>query len=231
GRLCAVVIVHPFGFPARAEPFRARGLMVVEDCAQAIGAADGDRPVGSRGEIAIFSFSPTKIITCGGPGGALTSSQAALIHRARDLAIHDEREDARSRVNGLMGDLHAAIAGVQVGRLREFRTRRDVIAARYDEAFQSSRLERVTALPSTRPIVYRYIVRTSDAMSLIARLEERGITARRPVFSPLHRMVAASGTFPGTEEAHRELVSLPIYPALGDDEVETIIEEVRECLP
>ncbi len=231
GRLCAAVIVHPFGLPAPPEPFRARGLMVIEDCAQAIGAADGDRPVGSRSEAAIFSFSPTKIITCGGPGGALTSPQGALIRRARDLAIHDEREDVRSRVNGLMGDLHAAIAGVQVGRLREFRARRDVIAARYDEAFRSSGLERVTALPSTRPIVYRYIVRTSDAMSLINRLEERGITARRPVFSPLHRMAAASGEFPGTEEAHRTLVSLPIYPALSDEEVETIIEEVHECLP
>lgn len=230
-RLCAIVLVHPFGLPARLEPFRARGLLVIEDCAQAIGAVDRDRPIGSRGEAAVFSFAPTKVITCGGPGGALTSPQAALIHRARDLAIHDEREDVRPRVNGLMGDLHAAIAGVQVGRLREFRARRDVIATRYDEAFRSSGLERVTALPSTRSIVYRYIVRTPDAGALISRLEGRGITARRPVFSPLHKMAEASGEFPGTEQAHRELVSLPIYPALGDEEVETIIDEVHGCLP
>jgi perosamine synthetase len=229
-RLRAVVLVHPFGLPARIEPFRARGLLVVEDCAQALGAVDRGRPVGARGDAAVFSFGPTKVITCGGPGGALAAPGAAVVRRARDLASHDEKEADRLRVNGLMGDLHAAIAGVQIGRLREFRDRRAAIAARYDESFAPYRLERPLPAPDVRPIVYRYLVRISQAQSLIDRLQQGGVIARRPVFSPLHRLAGSRGAFPEAEAAFRELVSLPIFPALGDGEVDRVIEEVVRCL-
>jgi dTDP-4-amino-4,6-dideoxygalactose transaminase len=229
-QLRAVVLVHPFGMPARVEPFRARGLLVIEDCAQALGAVDRNRPVGARGDAATFSFGPTKIITCGGPGGALVSPRAALVHAARDLATDDEKETDRARVNGLMGDLHAAIAGVQIGRLREFRNRRASIASRYDDAFGTIGLERPAPSPESRPIAYRYLVRVPQAQSLIDRLQQRGVIARRPVFIPLHRLAGVRGTFPETEAAFTELVSLPIFPELSDGEVDRVIQEVARCL-
>ncbi len=230
-RLRGVVLVHPFGIPARVEPLRARGLLVVEDCAQALGAGDRGRPVGSRGDAAVLSLAPTKVITCGGPGGALASPRADIVRRARDLASHDGRETDAPRVNALMGDLHAAIANVQVDRLREFRDRRDAIAARYDEAFAACGLKRPAAPPGSRPMVYRYLIRTPDSSRLLDRLAARGVMARRPVLIPLHSLIGATGSFPATDDAHREIVSLPIYPALGSGEISTVIEEVLRCRP
>ncbi|HKN46483.1 MAG TPA: DegT/DnrJ/EryC1/StrS aminotransferase family protein, partial [Candidatus Polarisedimenticolia bacterium] len=229
--LRAAILVHPFGLPARPEPFRSRGLLVVEDCAQALGASDRGRPVGCRGDVAVFSFAPTKMITCGGPGGALASPQAGLVRAVRDLASHDETEDGRPRLNGLMGDLHAAIGATQLERLPEFGDRRARIAALYDEAFDSLPFERPQPDEGARPIAYRYIVRVKGADRFLERLNARGIMARRPVHRPLHRLIGLDQPFPSADAAQKELLSLPIYPAQGDSEVARVIEEVLRCRP
>lgn len=226
----AVILVHPFGMPARTDPFRARGLRVVEDCAQALGATDRGAPVGARGDAAVFSLAPTKVVTCGGPGGGLAAPRGAVVLAARDLAGHDEKEDDRPRVNGLMGDLHAAIGAVQIGRLDEFRRRREAIAARYDAAFADLPLGRPSPPPDSRPIAYRYLARAPRAERLIEALNRRGIMARRPVFLPLHRALRLAEAFPETDRAHAELVSLPIHPAMTDAEVDRVVAEVRRCL-
>ncbi|HEU4403606.1 MAG TPA: DegT/DnrJ/EryC1/StrS aminotransferase family protein, partial [Candidatus Polarisedimenticolia bacterium] len=227
----AAVVVHPFGVPVRLEPFRARGLVVIEDCAQALGASDRGRPVGARGEAAVFSFAPTKIVTCGGPGGGLASPRAALVRAARDLATHDEKSDDAARVNGLMGDLQAAIGVAQIGRLKEFVDRRAAIAARYDSAFAALPVRRPPVPEGARPVVFRYLLRLQGAGRLIESLNRCGVAARRPVFLPLHRLTGAAGAFPASEAAHAELVSLPIHPSLSDAEVERVIDEVKRCRP
>jgi len=230
GRARAAVLVHPFGLPVRLEPFRARGLLIVEDCAQAVGAHDRGQPVGSRGDAAVFSFAPTKIVTCGGPGGGLVSPRRATVEEARDRAQHDGNDDDRPRTNGLMGDLHAAIASAQMARLAEFRDRRLSIARLYDEAFARLGLARLSPPEGAQPIVYRYVVRVEEASRLIDALNRRGIGARHPIHRPLHRLAGAEGAFPHTERAHRSLVSLPLYPALSDTEVGRVITEVGRCL-
>ena len=230
GRALAAVLVHPFGLPVRLEPFRARGLLVVEDCAQAVGAVDRGAPVGSRGDAAVFSFAPTKVVTCGGPGGGLASPKRAVVEEARDRAQHDGKDDDRLRTNGLMGDLHAAIASAQMARLAEFLDRRFSIARLYDEAFARLGLARLRPPEGAEPIVYRYVVRWPEATRLIEALNRRGIGARHPVYRPLHRLAGAEGAFPHTERAHRTLVSLPLYPALSDTEIGRVITEVGRCL-
>ncbi|OLC54092.1 MAG: hypothetical protein AUH92_04745 [Acidobacteria bacterium 13_1_40CM_4_69_4] len=227
--LRAAIVVHPFGVPARIEPLRARGLLVIEDCAQALGARDRDEPVGSCGDAAVFSFAPTKVVTCGGPGGGLASSRAGLVDEVRDLAGHDEKDDARPRWNALMGDLQAAILSVQLSRLREFRDRRAAIARLYDEALAP--LDGLRPPPQgSDPTVYRYLVRVHDAERLLEALNLKGITARRPVFRPLHRLMGLDGDFPRSDRAQQEIVSLPLYPALTDGEAERVAAEVRRCL-
>jgi dTDP-4-amino-4,6-dideoxygalactose transaminase len=227
GALRAVVLVHPYGLAAPVEPFRNRGLLVIEDCAQALGTVDRGRPVGSRGDAAVFSFAPTKVITCGGPGGAVAAPQAAVVAAARNTATHDEKDDDALRLNGLMGDLHAAIATVQLERLREFRDRRAAIAARYDEALAPLPFDRVEARPDTQPMVYRYLLRVPGSEELLTHLNDRGVMARRPVYVPLHHLLGLRSPFPATERVHSELVSLPISPALIEEEVDRVIEEVR----
>ena len=230
GTVGAAIVVHPFGSPVGIEPFRARGIRVIEDCAQSIGAAIAGGPVGSRGDLAVFSFAPTKPLTCGGPGGGVASSSAAHLAGVADLASHDERTEDRPRVNGLMGDLHAAILRVQLERLPELRERRAAIAGRYDEALAPLGISRPASPPGAEPLVYRYCVRLQDADRCLDELNRRGIAARRPVHRPLHRLIGLDEPFPHADRAQQEMVSLPLYPALSDREVERVIEEVRQCL-
>ena len=229
--LAAVVAVHPFGHPAATEDLRIGGARLIEDCAQSPGASVAGEPVGARGDAAIFSFGPTKLVTCGGPGGALTSPSASLVSRARDLATHDERDDHRLRLNALMGDLHAAIACVQVGRLAELAARRASIVRRYDEAFTDIPWARPRPIRGARPVDYRYLLRVPrGAEAILARLQSRGLGARRPVWRPLHQICPGSRPCPGADTAHDQWISLPLFPTMSEGDVERVILEVRRCL-
>jgi dTDP-4-amino-4,6-dideoxygalactose transaminase len=226
----AMIVVHPFGLPLSIEPYRRQGRMVLEDCAQSPGARLDGRPVGAAGEAAIFSFGPTKLLTCGGPGGGLASPDPAVVRSARDLAGHDEKEDDRPRVNGLMGDLHAAVAAVQIGRLPLVVTRRRAIVERYDAAFEGMGLRPRTA-PRAQPVFYRYLLGLPGrAGAILDRLRRAGIQARAPVHRPLHRLVSGSPACPGADEAQSRWISLPLSAAFSSAEVDRVIGEVTACL-
>src|SRR5439155_1435232 len=185
--------------PVPLEPYRELGILVVEDCAQAIGARDRGSPVGARGDAAVFSFAPTKVLTCGGPGGGVASPRAATVDEVRDLAGHDEKDDDRQRNNGLMGDLHASVAAVQMERLKEFLDRRRALARLYDERLLPLGLERpasscwrarrpgASSNPPCSPSSRRSVSRRSCGCSpsaaalSIDRTRARGTLDRHPV--------------------------------------------------
>ena len=226
----AVVVVHPFGMPAPVDPYRAAGRLVIEDCAQSPGARLALRPVGASGDAAVFSLGPTKLLTCGGPGGGIASGDPAIVRAARDLAGHDEKDDAAPRLNGLLGDLHAAIAAVQIGRLTEIVARRRAIAERYDAVFGAPSL-RPRLAAGARPVFHRYLLAAPGrASAFIDALVRRGIQARPPVHRPLHRLLKGSTACPGADEAHARWVSLPLSAAFTETEVDRVIEEVAACL-
>ena len=229
GRLRAVVVVHPFGNPSPVDPLRVGGAFMIEDCAQSPGARLLGAPVGAAGDAAVFSFGPTKLLTCGGPGGVLASPSARIVHTARDLAGHDEKEDDGARVNGLMGDLHAAVAGAQIGRLRELVARRRAIAERFDNALVATPSSRPALPAGGQPVFYRYLLAVGDAGGTLDRLQARGVMARRPVFKPLHRLLAGGDPCPRADAAWERWISLPLFPAMSDAEVDQVIEEVLRC--
>src|SRR3990170_697834 len=121
-RTRGVVVVHAFGLAADVDAFLALGVPVVEDCAQALGAEAGGRPVGARGAAAVGSFYATKLLTTG-EGGAV-AGPAGRVARARDARDYDEREDLRPRFNYKMTDLQAALGRAQLRRLDAFIARR-----------------------------------------------------------------------------------------------------------
>ena len=226
----AAIVVHPFGMPVAVDPYRAAGRVIVEDCAQSPGARREGRPVGGAGEAAVFSFSPTKLLTCGGPGGGLASPDPAVVRGARDLAGHDEKEDDRPRLNGLMGDLHAAIAAAQIGRLPVVVARRRAIVEQYDAAFEGRAL-RPRLQRQAQPVFYRYLLGLPGRASwALDRLLRAGIQARSPVHRPLHRLVAGAPACPGADEAHGRWISLPLSAAFTSAEVDRVIGEVTGCL-
>jgi len=221
----ALVAPHMCGLPAPVEELRRLGVALVEDCAQCLGTAYRGRPVGGWGEVAVLSFYATKVLTTG-YGGMLLADGPALLREARDLIDYDEREEYRLRLHPPFSELQGALGLVQAERLEEFVRRRRAIAERYSEAFAGLPVK----LPGGEGHMYfRYVLRLEGpGEPLVAWLAERGIEAKRPVYRPLHRYLGLAGEeFPASEWLHEHVVSLPIYPRLGEAEVERVIEGVR----
>ena len=210
----AVLLPHLFG---KSAVIPEGSAPVIEDLAQSIGNGTG-----RAGIMAIASFYATKMLTTG-EGGMVFTDDDALAEAVRDLRDYDKRGDGRMRFNYKMTDIQAAIGRVQLGRLDGFITRRREIAARYTDAFWGLPL----ALPSGEGhAYYRYAVRTQDADAFIASLYAGGVDAKGPVHPP--GPLAAELT--GAASAFAEFVSIPLYPAMTDEEVQEVIAAVRDAL-
>lgn len=225
----AVIVPHLFGFPAPAHSIEAElGIPVVEDCAQCIGATIDGKKVGSLSSIAIFSFYATKVIGAG-EGGLVTTTDAAVARRLQDLREYDHRNVWEPRSNSKCSDVHAAIARVQLSRLEAFVRRRRGIAERFTEKLTENKLCEPFPVnkPNVEPMYFRYILRTrSRARTMVMNyFHDCGIACARPVFKPFHHY-GKGRKLPATDRLFRELLSIPIYPALTDEqccEIETAL--------
>ena len=161
----------------------------------------------------------------------MAAPSVAPVRTARDLARHDENADDRPRLNGLMGDLHAAIAAAQIGRLSELAARRRAVTRRYDQAFEGLACAPRRPEPGTQPVPWRYLVAVpGGASGAIGALQARGVVARAPVWRPLHLLVPGTEPCPGADRAHETLVSLPLSASFGEPEIRQVIQAVRACL-
>ena len=229
GRTKAIILPHAFGLTAGVEAFLAMGVPVIEDCAQAIGALDAGRPVGSRGALAVFSFYATKMLTTG-EGGMVTAGDPALLARVRDLREYDERADLAPRFNWKLTDLQAALGRSQLARLGEFIQRRRVIAAAYCRALAGSACKPPPDDAGGRHVYHRFVIAVPRPLDpLIKRLETGGVQCRRPVFRPLHRAVGL-GEYPAAERLWERSLSIPCYPSLTDADVGRVAEAVSSAL-
>jgi dTDP-4-amino-4,6-dideoxygalactose transaminase len=226
-RTKALIVVHSFGLPAELCALKSLGVPLLEDGAQALGATYRGRPIGSIGEIGTLSFYATKLLTTG-EGGMLVSNDERTLSLARELREYDQKDEDRVRFNYKMTDLGAAIGLAQLERFPELLKRRASIAAFYREALQRLPVEPPMESLDGRRVYSRYVVKGSrSAEHHLERLQARGVEARRPVFRPLHRYVGLAG-FPGAGLAWDRAVSLPLYPALSDDDVERIARAAQE---
>jgi dTDP-4-amino-4,6-dideoxygalactose transaminase len=234
----AVIPVHLYGQPADIVAIlavaRRHGLRVIEDCAQAHGASWNGRRVGAHGDIAAFSFYPTKNLGALGDGGAVVTDDPAFAERARLLREYGWRERYVSDfagTNSRLDELQAAVLRVKLRHLDAENARRRAIADIYDKELAGSSI----TLPYTRSqsghVYHQYVVRTPRRDALIGELGERGthllIHYPQPVhLQPAYRARArlAPGGLPYTEQVCREIVSLPMHPHLTDEQVRTITE-------
>ncbi len=227
-RTKAIIVPHAFGLPADLAELCALGPPVIEDCAQALGAAYRGRPAGAIGDLCVLSFYATKVVATG-EGGMVLSNRRPWIHRVRDLRSYDERATLRPRFNYKMTDLAAALGLCQLARLDAFVAKRRALAAAYDRALGGAPL-RLPARPGDREHgFHRYVVGVGargGAGRILAALEAQGIAARRPIFRPLHAALKLAG-FPGAAEAWRTMVSLPIYPTLTRAQVARVAQALR----
>ncbi|MDA2915363.1 DegT/DnrJ/EryC1/StrS family aminotransferase [Nitrospinae bacterium AH_259_B05_G02_I21] len=234
-RTRAVIVPHMYGKPAKMAEIRAivkeYRLVLIEDCAQAVGATFDGRPVGVFGDLAVFSFYSTKVMTTG-HGGMVLVSRESLARRLRDLRAYDKKPSARLRFNYGMTDFQAAMGTVQLRKLASFIRRRRAIARRYTTAFAPHDVEVPIEDPHRLSIYYRYVLKIPrGSRSFLRAMNEEGIHCTRGVYRPLHRyMGLPPRRYPNTEGAMRRSVSLPIYPGLNDKECRRVIEAARALL-
>src|SRR5512140_129551 len=240
-RTKAIVPVHLYGRMADVERIlafaKANGLPVVEDCAQAHGAALGGRPAGSFGDAAAWSFYPTKNLGALGDGGAVTvggAADAAVAERVARLRTYGyvSRNDAdEAGFNSRLDEVQAAALRVRLRKLSAGNRRRAEIAARYDAALSGAVRVPPPARAGGTPAHHLYVVRVPDREAFRARLEERGIGTDVHYPRAVHEQAAFArlprGPLAATERAMREVVSLPLHPLLTDAEADRVIEAVR----
>lgn len=241
-RTKAVVVVHLYGQPADMDAIlaiaRRHGLKVVEDCAQATGARYKGRRVGTMGDAGCFSFYPTKNLGAIGDGGAVVTQYDALAGRLRSLREYGWRGERVSHVPGLnsrLDEMQAAILRAKLPFLDADNARRRAIADRYDAGL-ADMLPPPARRAECEHVFHLYVVRLADRDGLLTRLKPHGIGAS--VHYPLaaHQQPAyagrllGAGNLPETERAVGSILTLPIYPELTNDEVDSVIAAVRKEL-
>jgi dTDP-4-amino-4,6-dideoxygalactose transaminase len=241
GRPAAVLPVHIYGQPAElsalTEIARIHGLRLIEDCAQSHGALYRGRAVGSFGDIACFSFYPTKNLGALGDGGMVVTNDPALAAALREIREYGWREryvSARAGINSRLDPIQAAILGVKLRSLEADNARRQVVADCYHRGLTGLPL----ALPARRPqathVFHQYVIRLAERDALRAALQAAGIGSGIHYPVPVHQQPAYSGRLacgPSglgvTERAGPQILSLPIYPQISDEAVDRVIAEIR----
>ena len=247
-RTRAILPVHLYGQCAAMAPIleiaQRHGVPVVEDACQAVGATDGGRTAGTMGAMGAFSFYPTKNLGGAGDAGAVTTGDDGLARLLRSLRLHGETARYHhERVGGnfRMDAIQAAVLLAKLPRLRAWTERRRGIAARYGELFAAAaRAERIT-LPREAPgrahVYHQYVVRVRDRDAVRARLSEAGVSTAVFYPVPLHLQECFAdlgyreGSFPEAERAAKEVLALPIFAEMRDDEVDRVAEALFEVLP
>jgi dTDP-4-amino-4,6-dideoxygalactose transaminase len=237
-RTVGIVPVHLYGQPAdvpAVQDLAARfGLWVLEDCAQAQGAAWDGRRVGSFGRAAALSFYPSKNLPAMGDGGAVLTSDDAIAARCRRLRDHGRlNKDVHAEVgfNLRFGELQAAALRVLLRRLDAMNDRRRALAARYAGGLGGLPLALPAEREHARHVYHLYVVRTPRRDELAAFLRSRGIQTGLHYPVPTHRQPAVERlnppTLPRTERLVREILTLPMSASHTDAEIDTVVAAVR----
>jgi dTDP-4-amino-4,6-dideoxygalactose transaminase len=237
----AVIPVHLYGQPAEMDPILAacarHDATVIEDCSQAHGAMLGGRRVGTMSDIATFSLYPTKNLGALGDGGVIATRDAATASRLAALRQYGWRTHYISEaigVNSRLDEMQAAILRAKLPHLDAQNARRRAIAAAYDVAVADAGWAAPVRREGVAHVYHQYVVRVAERASVQAALRGMGVGTGVHYPVPVHLQPAYLGRValgPGgcveTEAASREVMSLPMYPELGDAEVERVCGALR----
>jgi dTDP-4-amino-4,6-dideoxygalactose transaminase len=241
GRPAAVLPVHLYGEPAALDEIgaiaRANGLHLIEDAAQAHGAAYRGRTVGSIGDFGCFSFYPTKNLGALGDAGAIVTGDAELAAASREIREYGWRDRYVSAVPGIntrLDPLQAAILNAKLDGLDVDNARRQATAARYDAGLAGLPLKLPAQRDGATHVFHQYVIRTAQRDRLREHLSKAGIGTGIHYPLPVHLHPAYRGRVPvgptglcHSEVVAREILSLPMYPQLADAAVDRVIAETR----
>lgn len=244
GRIKALMPVHLYGQIADMEPLmrlaRQHGLRVIEDAAQAIGAADAhQKRACSFGDVGCLSFFPTKNLGAFGDAGMCVTNDAALAERMDILRVHGGKPKYyHSLIGGnfRIDELQAVVLSIKLKHLDAWTAGRQRNAAFYDSAFARAKLGDAVrtpqAVPGVRHIYNQYVIRTHDRDRLRVHLSAAGVGTEIYYPIPLHLQKCfeylghGSGDFPFSERAAEETLALPIFPELTETQLQYVVDSI-----
>ena len=232
GEVDAILAVHLYGLPAAMEELRAladqHDIPLIEDAAQAHGATYRGEPVGSLGDVACFSFYPTKNMTTG-EGGMIVTDDDGVAQRARQFINHGRSERyAHERVghNFRLTDIAAAIGRIQLQRLPAFVDARQQHAKLLRKELSDASFFLPEPTPETTHAYHQFTIRSERRDELRDHLDDFGIDTGVYYPTPVHEQPAyddVSTSAPVAERAAREVISVPVHPQLSTRDVKTVI--------
>ena len=243
-RVRALMPVHLYGQLADMVPLmetaRRYGLKVIEDAAQAIGAADGEqRRAGRFGDVGCLSFFPTKNLGAFGDAGMCVTNDAALAERMEVMRVHGGKPKYYHALIGgnfRIDELQAAVLNVKLPHLDDWTAARQRNAAFYDRAFASAKLADAVRTPPTRPgirhIYNQYVIRARERDTLRQHLAESGVGTEIYYPVPLHLQQCFAylrhrgGDYPLSEQAAAETLALPIFPELTETQLQYVVDSI-----
>ena len=242
-RTRCLIPVHLFGQCADMEAAQdiadRHRLAVIEDCAQSTGSDRHGRHAGAMSLLSAFSFYPTKILGAYGDGGMVLTQDEALAARLRRLRMYGTEQTYYAEEHGYnsrLDELHAEILRRKLRRVDGYIARRRELARRYDEQLRDSDLTLPVTLSGNRHVYHLYVVRHPDRDRIIAALAEKGISVGIHYPWPIHTMRAyrhfgdGEGSLPATEQAAREIFSLPMYPSLTNADQDRVCDALLASL-
>jgi dTDP-3-amino-3,4,6-trideoxy-alpha-D-glucose transaminase len=236
-----VIPVHLMGstvdMDALLEVTRPAGLKVIEDTAQAHGAFVGGRRVGTIGDVGCFSFYPTKNLGGWGDGGGIVTADPEIADRVRLLRSHGEQPRYHHKIVGTtarLDALQAALLRVKLRRLDGWNDDRRRIGAALRAGLEGSCVELpAAATPDGDHVFHLFIVRTTERDALRAHLDEHGVSSAVHYPFPIHRTEAyadlgmGEGSLPVAERLAEQILTLPLFPTMSDQDVSRIVDAVR----
>jgi dTDP-4-amino-4,6-dideoxygalactose transaminase len=238
-RTKAIIPVHLYGHPCDMDPInklaKAHNIYVIEDACQAHGATYKGKKTGSLGDIACFSFFPSKNMTVLGDGGMMTTNDSELAQKVRMMRDHGRTQKYIHEILGLncrLSEVHAAIGREQLKHLIEWDDRRRAIAARYDVLLRDSGVVIPVEREWAKHVYHMYVIRVEQRDKLASYLKEKGIETGIHYPVPVHRQpcLMSDVRLPITEKYVDEVLSLPMHPQLSDEQVDYVASEVRNFM-
>ena len=245
GRILAIIAVHLYGQAADLHAIlplaRRYGVPVIEDCAQCHGAKLDGKPLGSFGDMAVFSFYPTKNLGAIGDGGAIVLDDPQRYQQLKSYRQYGWSARHVSEFAGActrLDELQAAILRTKLPRLEADNVRRRQIAATYRRGLEGSGLVCPQFAANVMPAFHQYVVRCAQRDTLRETLRRRGVNTNIHYPVPVHLQPAYRGRvalgpsgLPRSERAAREVLSLPMYPQLSDAQIEHVLAAVNTACP
>ncbi len=242
-RTKAILPVHLYGHPADMGPLmeiaRNHGLRVIEDCAQSFGAEYRGRRTGSFGDLGCFSFFPSKNLGCFGDGGMVVTDDAKLAERLQSLRNHGSKVryyHDEVGYNSRLDEVQAAVLNVKFKRIGSYNEGRRRNAALYARQLSVPGITTPAELKDCTHVFHQYTIRMKDRDAVKKKLDDAKMSSMIYYPVPCHLQAAyrylgmRPGSLPVAERSAQEVLSLPMYPELTEEQVRTVADAVRKAM-